>query len=171
MFFHSTAPSEQCCAFFQPDSQQPASLPAPHLTVRPHSPWRSAAKAAQLLPLPLLAGSLLYRRGARIWFPFPRGLGGWCAPMFPISNWSLHHSRPTVAIKTFFFETPCIHGSVAGLPILRGRCKVVPYAGVSLVAARSSPNRVSSDQENRELFSTNREFLKSESNWQKNISF
>ena len=35
----------------------------------------------------------------------------------------------------------CIHGSVAGLPILRGRCKVVPYARVSLVAARSSPKR------------------------------
>ena len=34
-----------------------------------------------------------------------------------------------------------IHGSVAGLPILRGRCKVKPYAGVSLVAARSSPKR------------------------------
>jgi len=34
-----------------------------------------------------------------------------------------------------------IHGSVAGLPILRGRCRVVPYAGVSLVAARSSPKR------------------------------
>ena len=33
-----------------------------------------------------------------------------------------------------------IHGSVAGLPILRGRCKVVPYAGVSLAAARSSPS-------------------------------
>jgi len=37
--------------------------------------------------------------------------------------------------------TLCIHGSVAGLPILRGRCKVVPYAGVSLVAARSSSKR------------------------------
>ena len=34
-----------------------------------------------------------------------------------------------------------IHGSVAGLPILRGRCKVAPYAGVSLVAAKSSPKR------------------------------
>ena len=33
-----------------------------------------------------------------------------------------------------------IHG-VAGLPILRGRCKVAPYAGVSLVAAKSSPKR------------------------------
>ena len=30
---------------------------------------------------------------------------------------------------------------MVGLPILRGRCKVVPYAGVSLVAARSSPKR------------------------------
>ena len=34
-----------------------------------------------------------------------------------------------------------IHGSIAGLPILRGRCKVVPYAGVSLVPARGSPKR------------------------------
>jgi len=34
-----------------------------------------------------------------------------------------------------------IHGSVAGLPILRGRCNVKPYAGVSPVPARGSPKR------------------------------
>ena len=89
----------------KPDSQQPAILPASHLTVRPPSPWRSADKATQLLPLPLLAGSLVYRRGAHIRISFFRGLGGWCDAMFPISNWFPHYFRPTVIIKTFFSDT------------------------------------------------------------------
>jgi len=88
------------------DSQQPASLPAPRtspsiLTLRGVALTKQHSCSHYRYP------RRAYFTGADLIFePHFWGLGSWCDPVFPTSNWSLHHSLTHCYNNDIFFRYP-----------------------------------------------------------------